>query len=335
MSVEDKTVINPVSRKGIENDSAKSKFQIRNVARKAGTLVALIFMCIVLSFMSPYFFTFGNIMNIALQSSINAILAFGITFVIITGGIDLSVGSILALASVISGIAIKAEVGILLAILIGLVIGGLCGFANGQLITRLNLPPFIVTLGMMSIARGFALVVTKGYPISGMPKAFRVLGGGKLAGIPVPVIITLIVFALSYILLKHTKIGRYTYAIGGNEEATRLSGINVRKYKVIVYTWCGVLAGLAGIILTARLNSAQPIAGLGYELDAIAASVIGGVSLMGGEGTASGTLIGALIMGVLRNGLNLLNVSTFWQQVVIGCVVIAAVAIDQLQKKRK
>ncbi|PAB58964.1 ABC transporter permease [Anaeromicrobium sediminis] len=312
----------------------KKSFQIKGFLRTAGTLLGLLIMCIFLSFMSPYFLTLSNALNIALQSSINAILAFGITFAIITSGIDLSVGSILALSSVSMGLAISNGIDLIPAVLLGLLIGTLAGAMNGFLITKLDLAPFIVTLGMMSIARGMSLVITKGYPISGMPKSLRILGRGKFMGMPVPVLITLIVFVIAYILLKYTKFGRYVYAIGGNEEATRLSGINVKRTKLLVYTWCGTMAGLAGIILTARLNSAQPIAGLGYELDAIAAAVIGGVSLSGGEGTAQGTLLGALIIGVLRNGLNLLNVSSFWQQVVIGCVVIGAVAIDKLQNKK-
>lgn len=311
----------------------KKTLVFKGTLRTAGTFIGLIVMCIFLSFMSPHFLTVSNMLNITLQSSINAILAFGITFAIITSGIDLSVGSILALSSVTMGLAIGSGLGLFPAILIGLLIGALAGAINGFLITRLDLAPFIATLGMMSIARGLALVITKGYPISGMPKPLRYLGKGRMLGIPVPVVVTLIVFVIAYILLKYTKFGRYVYAIGGNEEATRLSGINVRKTKLLVYTWCGTMAGLAGIILTARLNSAQPIAGMGYELDAIAAAVIGGTSLSGGEGTAQGTLLGALIIGVLRNGLNLLNVSSFWQQVVIGCVVIGAVAMDKLQKK--
>lgn len=302
--------------------------------KNASTLIALLLMCLALTLLSPYFLTVSNLLNVALQSSINAILAYGITFVIITGGIDLSVGSILALASVSMGLALKSGVGVVPAILIGLIIGLLCGYVNGICITKLDLAPFIVTLGMMSIARGAALVITNGYPISGMPDVIRALGKGTLMGIPLPVIITLLIFIISYLLLNYTTFGRYIYAIGGNEEAARLSGINVNRIKVMVYVWCGIMSGIAGIILTARLNSAQPIAGMGYELDAIAAAVIGGVSLSGGIGTAHGTILGALIIGVLRNGLNLLNVSSFWQQIVIGCVVIAAVALDKIQKRK-
>lgn len=311
------------------------KFITGEYLQKFGIVLALLIMCIALSIMSPYFLKVSNFVNILLQSSINAILAFGLTFVIITGGIDLSVGSVLALAGVVMGVVLQNQGNVVIAIFLGLIVGALCGFSNGVLITKLNLPPFIATLGMMSIARGLALVITKGYPISGLPPAVRFLGADKLAGIPVPVLLVIILFVISHIILSNTKIGRYDYAIGGNEEATKLSGVNVDKYKIIIYTISGLFAGIAGIVLAARVNSALAIAGMGYELDAIAASVIGGVSLMGGEGSASGTLLGAVVMGVLRNGLNLLNVSTFWQQVVIGVVVIAAVSLDQLQKKRR
>jgi ribose transport system permease protein len=317
-----------------EQTFAKSNFDFVGIFRTAGTSIALISMCLLLSILSPHFLTVDNILNVALQSSINAILAFGITFVIITSGIDLSVGSILAFSSVIMGLCLTNGIGLFIAVIVGLINGAALGFINGFLITRINLAPFIVTLGMMSIARGLALVITKGYPISGMPDTIRFLGRGNILGIPVPVVITLFIFGISFILLQYTKFGRYVYAIGGNEEATRLSGVNVSKIKLLVYIWCGTMAGVSGIILTARLNSAQPIAGMGYELDAIAASVIGGVSLSGGEGTAQGTLIGALIIGVLRNGLNLLNVSSFWQQVVIGGVVIAAVTLDKLKNRK-
>lgn len=306
-----------------------------NFLQRYGILIALSLMCIVLSFLSPHFLKLSNIVNILLQSSINAILAFGITFVIITGGTDLSVGSVLAISGVTMGVILQRQGNVFVAFFLGLIISAFFGFSNGFLITSLNLPPFVETLGMMSIVRGLALVITKGYPISGLPSEVRFLGAGKLIGIPVPIIISLVLFIITHITLSNTKLGRYTYAIGGNEEATKLSGVNVKKYKIIDYTICGLSSGIAGIVLAARLNSALPIAGIGYELDAIAASVIGGASLSGGEGSASGTLLGAIVMGVLRNGLNLLNVSSFWQQVVIGIVVIGAVTVDQLQKRKK
>jgi len=301
--------------------------------QKFGIVFALLAMCAFLSISSPYFLTLSNMANILLQSSINAILALGVTFVIITGGIDLSLGSVLALSGVVMGVAIQNNITIFIAIILGLLVGALCGFINGLFITRLNLPPFIATLGMMSIARGLALVITEGYPISGLPESIRFIGSGKIYGIPMPVMVVIILFFVSHIVLTKTKLGRYTYAIGGNEEATKLSGVNTKKYKTILYTITGIFSGIAGIVLAARVNSALAIAGMGYELDAIAAAVIGGVSQSGGEGTVAGTILGAIVMGVLRNGLNLLDVSTYWQQVVIGLVLVIAVSFDQLKRR--
>ena len=309
-------------------------FLLHNM-RQFGTLIGLIVLCMVLWILTPHFLTVANLLNITQQTSINAVIAVGITFVIITAGIDLSVGSIMAFAGVVLASAIEAGVPVPLALLIGLGVGMTCGLINGVLISWGKLPPFISTLGMMSVARGAALLYTQGRPISGFSGDFRFLASGEILGIPNPVIIMIVVYLIAHFVLTRTKLGRYTYAIGGNEEASVLSGINVRYYKTIVYGLCGMLSGLAAIILTARLNSAQPIAGIMYELDAIAATVIGGTSLMGGEGRIGGTLIGALIMGVLRNGLNLLGVSSFIQQTVIGSVIIIAVLIDMALKKQK
>jgi len=256
------------------------------------------------------------------------------TFVIITGGIDLAVGSVLAFSGVVMASSLQSGIPLPLALLIGLGVGLLCGVVNGLLITIGRLPPFIATLGMMSVARGAALMFTEGRPISGFSEGFRSIATGEILRIPAPVVIMIVVYVIAHFVLKRTKLGRYTYAIGGNEEAALLSGINVRLNKTLVYGIAGLLSGLAAILLTARLNSAQPIAGMSYELDAIAATVIGGTSLLGGEGTVSGTLIGALIMAVLRNGLNLLSVSSFFQQVVIGSVIILAVLIDMALKRR-
>jgi len=303
--------------------------------RQWGTLFGLIILIIVLWILSPHFLTISNLLNVAQQTSINAVIAVGLTFVIISGGIDLSVGSILAFSGICLGSAMQSGFPIPLAILVSLGIGLLCGLVNGTLITRGKLPPFISTLGMMSVARGFALLFTQGRPVSGFPEDFRFLATGEVLRIPMPVIIMIVVYLIAHFLLTRTKLGRYTYAMGGNEEAAVLSGINVKLYKTMVYGLCGMLSGLAAVILTARLNSAQPIAGIMYELDAIAASVIGGTSLMGGEGTIVGTLIGAFIMGVLRNGLNLLGVSSYIQQIVIGSVIIIAVLVDMALKKNK
>jgi ribose transport system permease protein len=297
-------------------------------------LSGLLGLALVLWALTPHFLTISNLLNIAEQATIIAIIAVGMTFVIITGGIDLSVGSVLAFAGVVMASVLHSGLPLPLALIVGLGAGLLCGLVNGLLITVGRLPPFIATLGMMSVARGAALMFTEGRPISGFSENFRSLATGEVLRIPAPVIIMIGVYVIAHFVLRRTKLGRYTYAIGGNEEAALLSGINVKLYKTMVYGLAGLLSGLAAILLTARLNSAQPIAGMSYELDAIAATVIGGTSLLGGEGTVVGTLIGALIMAVLRNGLNLLGVSSFIQQIVIGTVIIVAVLIDMALKRR-
>jgi len=263
------------------------------------------------------------------------VIAAGMTFVIISAGIDLSVGSLVAVAGVVLASALHAGAPTAIAMAASLAVG--CGFGllNGLAITWGRLPPFIATLGMMSIARGCALLFTEGRPVSGFDPAFRSIATARLAGIPAPVFVTTAVYVLAHAVLSETRFGRYVYSIGGNEEATRLSGVNVRLHKTLVYGVSGLASAVAAVLLTARLNSAQPIAGIMYELDAIAATVIGGTSLMGGEGGLGGTIIGALIMGVLRNGLNLLGVSSFVQQIVIGLVIVVAVLIDTVLKSRK
>lgn len=306
-----------------------------NYKRQLGTLLGLIALIGIFWILTPYFLTVSNLLNITRQTSINAIIAIGMTFVIISGGIDLSVGSILAFAGVVTAGSLSAGVPIFFAIIIGMLLGFFCGAVNGLLIAWGHLPPFISTLGMMSIARGGALLFTGGRPISGFSQSFRVFAEGRFLSVPMPVFIMILLYILGHFILTRTKLGRYTYAMGGNEEAAVLSGIHVKLYKLFIYGISGMLSGLAAIILTARLNSAQPIAGIMYELDAIAATVIGGTSLMGGEGTLLGTLIGALIMGVLRNGLNIMGVSSFIQQTIIGAVIITAVLIDMMLKKRK
>lgn len=302
--------------------------------RQFGTVAGLLILGIGLSILSPYFLTTSNLLNVLQQTSINALIAVGMTFVIISAGIDLSVGSIVAFAGVVLATALHAGLPVPVAILVGLGTGALCGLVNGLLVTYGRLPPFISTLGMMSVARGAALVYTDGRPVSGFDESFREIATGRLFSLPFPVIIMLLVYLLAHFLLTRTRLGRYTYAMGGNEEAALLSGVNVVLHKNVVYALSGLTSGIAAVILTARLNSAQPTAGMMYELDAIAATVIGGTSLMGGEGKLSGTLLGALIMGVLRNGLNLLGVSSFLQQIVIGSVIIVAVLIDSVMKKR-
>jgi ribose transport system permease protein len=303
-------------------------------ARQFGTLFGLLALSIVLWILSPHFLTLSNLLNVAEQTSINAVVAIGMTFVILSGGIDLSVGSIVALSGVVLGTGLAGGQPLALALTLALATAAAAGLANGALVSWGRLPPFIVTLGTMSIARGIALLVTEGRPVSGFGSAFRAVATGRIGYIPAPIIITVIAYAAAHFVLTRTTFGRYVYALGGNEEATRLSGVPIRLHKTMIYGVSGLTSGVAAVMLTARLNSAQPIAGNMYELDAIAATVIGGTSLMGGDGSVGGTLVGALIMGVLRNGLNLLGVSSFLQQVVIGSVIIVAVLIDTMLKKR-
>lgn len=300
----------------------------------AGPLVGLAVICILLSVLSSAFLTIDNITNVVKQVSVNAILASGATLVILTGGIDLSVGSVLALAGAIAGKALLGPGGIPGGIAVGLLIGAAVGTFNGLIISYGRVAPFIVTLGTMTIMRSLTLVYTGGQPISGYPAKFLWLGEGTLLGIPAPVLVAVAVLAVCHVMLVRTRFGRYIFAIGGNEDAARLSGINVRVYKTVVYLVAGLLTAVGALVFIARLDSAQPQAGVGYELDAIAAVVIGGTSLSGGQGGIPGTILGALIMGVLRNGLNLMNVSAFWQQAFIGAVIIVAVLADQLRKRR-
>ena len=269
------------------------------------------------------------------KGAINAIVAGGMTCVIVSGGIDLAVGSIVALAGVALASVLQQGWPVAAAVPLALGVGAACGLVNGLLVTAGRLPPFIATLGMMSVARGLALMLAEGRPISGFDEGFRAVATGRLAMVPASVVVMLGTYAVAHLVLARTVFGRHVYAIGGNEEASRLSGVPVRRDKTAVYALSGACAGLASVVLTARLNSAQPTAGVMYELDAIAATVIGGTSLLGGQGTPGGALVGALIMGVLRNGLNLLNVSAFFQQVVIGVVIIAAVLVDTALKRRR
>jgi ribose transport system permease protein len=313
----------------------RAKPFVSHYARQFGTLAGLVGLCAVLWILSPHFLTFSNLLNVAQQTSINAIIAVGLTFVIISGGIDLSVGSIVAFSGVVMASLLQRDLPWPVAVIGGLGAGFGCGLVNGVLITLGRLPPFIATLGMMSVARGGALLYTDGRPVSGFSEGFRWLATGEVLFVPVPVMVMIVVYVIAHFILRRTKFGRYVFAIGGNEEAALLSGVRVRLHKTMVYGVGGLLSGLAAAMLTARLNSAQPIAGINYELDAIAATVIGGTSLLGGQGSVIGTLIGALIMGVLRNGLNLLGVSSFVQQLVIGAVIILAVLMDMAFKQRK
>lgn len=305
--------------------------------QKMAAGLSLLIMCIFFSVMTPYFLTVDNLITVALQTAVIGIMAIGVTFVIITSGIDLSLGAIIALSGVSAGLFVNKGFGVLLSVTLAIIVGTLFGALNGFLIGKLKLPPFISTLGAMMMARGLTLVLTNARPVYfDLAPKFASISQGKLFGtIPYPVIYLLVLAALSGFILKKTLIGRYTYAIGSNEEAARLSGINVFKTKMFVYMYCGLMCAIAGIVMAARINSGQPTAGEGYELDAIAAVVIGGTSLSGGEGSIIGTILGAFIMGVLKNGLNLMNVSQNWQMLAMGAVVIGAVYLDMLRKKKR
>jgi len=304
---------------------------ITSKLQKLGPLVGLLVITIILSIVSPNFMTVDNILNVLRQVSINALIAFGMTFVILTGGIDLSVGSILALASAVTASMLASGMDPILAILVGLLAGAIMGAINGFIITKGKVAPFIATLATMTVFRGLTLVYTDGRPITGLSSSelFVLMGKGYVGWVPVPVIWMLITYAILYFILKKTTFGRRVYAIGGNEEAAILSGIRTDRVKIWIYSITGLLSALAGIILSSRLNSAQPTAGASYELDAIAAVVLGGTSLSGGRGWIFGTLVGALIIGVLNNGLNIMNVSSFYQQVVKGGVILLAVLLDR------
>lgn len=304
-------------------------------SRAVATLFVLAVLCIALGLLSPNFFTTNNWANILRQTSVTAIAATGMTLVIVTGGIDLSIGSTLAFSAVILGSSMLGLGSMPIAILLCLLTGTIIGLLNGVLIAKLKLPPFIVTLGMMSVARGGALVFSGGVSYSLRDPVFRQIGDGAVLGIPIPAIILLVIALGTHVFLTKTKVGYYIFALGGNEEASRLSGINVQKIKVLVYGFAGFAAALAAVVISARLGSGQPIGGNLLELDAIAAVVIGGTSLSGGVGTVLGSIIGAVIMTVIKNGLNLLNVNPFWQQIAVGLAVITAVAIDKIVAQKR
>lgn len=295
-------------------------------------LVVLLVLGTIFSLLTDTFLTIPNMLNVLLQISIIAILGFGVTIIIISAGIDLSLGSVMALVGMgTAAILTSSTPSIFLAILGGLLIGGIVGFINGITVAYIHLPAFIATLAMMSIARGVALVVTNAIPIYNLPESFLFLGSGFLWGVPTPIYVMISLYFILDFILRKTKFGRYTYAIGGNEEATRLSGINIKRYKLFVYVVGGICTGVAGILFTARLGSGQPTAGVGYELDAITAAILGGTNLFGGSGNLIGTLIGAFVMGVINNGQALLNISSYVQNIVRGIIVILAVGISTYQ----
>jgi len=312
---------------------------------KFQSLIALVLMVVAMTLLSDKFLTPDNGWNILRQISVNLCLSIGMTLIILSGGIDLSVGAILALAGAVAAGVLKHGVAIPMfdvllqftvfgAIVCGIGVGLALGCFNGLVVTRFNIPPFVATLGMFSIARGMTMLWTGGFPITGLGEEFGSLGTGIFLGVPMPVWISAGLVAAFVVVTRKTRFGRYLYAVGGNERASLLTGLRVNRIKVWVYTLGGGLAGVAGLLVTARLDSAQPNAGLGYELDSIAAVVIGGTSLSGGRGSVLGTVLGCLIIGVLNNGLFLLNVSPFWQQIIKGFVILTAVAIDKMNTNK-
>jgi len=304
------------------------------VTQRLLPFLSLIVLFIALSIASPYFLTANNLASVARQTAVFNTMALGMTIVIISGGIDLSVGSVLGLSGLIGTMALERGYPIGLGVLIGVAAGTLCGLFNGLMVTRLRIPPFVVTLGTLGIFRGLALIFSNGLPVHRIPAGFSFLGEGNLAGVPFVVWMLVICAVAVHMVLEHTRLGRYAFAIGSNRIASIYAGIPVSFHVTSVYAIGGALTGLAGMIEASRLMTGQPTAGQGYELQAIAAVVIGGGSLNGGEGSVVGTLIGAFIMGLLSNGADLLNISNYWQQVIIGSVIILAVTLDEVRKRR-
>jgi ribose/xylose/arabinose/galactoside ABC-type transport system permease subunit len=304
--------------------------RLRSFLQRFGLTLSFLLLCLVLSLLSDRFLTVSNLVNVLRQSTINGIMAVGMTYVILTEGIDLSVGAVLALSTVVTADLLQRGVGVPLALLAGLGLGGALGLINGLIITKAKVPPFVATLGLMTVARGLALTYTQGRPITGLPDGFRAIGTGSLGPIPMPIVIAAAAFLAGYVLLTRTRIGEYVFALGNNPVAAHYAGIATARYTTFVYVLAGLLSALAGMILIARLNSAQPTAGLGFEFDAIAAVVVGGTSFSGGEGGLGGTLLGVLVIAVLNNGLNLLNVSSFYQPVVTGVVIALALLLYRL-----
>lgn len=302
-------------------------FDRRAFFQRFGLVFSFLLLMMALSLLSERFLTPANLMNVLRQATINGIVSVGMTIVILTGGIDLSVGSVLALSVTVGASLMKQGTPVGLAVASALGIGTLLGVINGLMITRAKIPPFIATLGMLTVARGLTLLYTQGQPITGLPATFRWIGTGVVAGIPMPVILSLAVFAIGWVFLSRTKYGAQIYLLGDNPTAARLAGVPVDRMTVLVYAISGFCAALAGLVLVARLDSAQPIIGQGYEFNAIAAVVVGGTSFSGGEGGLAGTLLGALLIETLNNGLNLLNVSPLWEQVVKGVVIALALLL--------
>jgi ribose transport system permease protein len=312
--------------------AAKGPGRENSWMRQGGVAIGCAGLFVVFSVLNANFYQPANLLDIMLQSSINAIIAVGMTLVVMTKGIDLSVGSVVGVSSMVASSLLEHSLP--LGIAAGLLVGLICGLVNGVLIAKLKLPDFIVTLGSMSIYRGAALIYTNGQPIYSISDSFRAIFAGQLLGIPTPVLFALAIALIAFLIVKYTSLGEHIIAVGGNEEAARLSGVDVDRVKISVYAMSGVLASIAGFVLVARIGAAEPIGGNGFELQAIGASVIGGASLFGGEGNPLGAVIGALTLGAMQNGLTLMNVPSFWQYVATGVVVILAVLADQVTRKR-
>jgi ribose/xylose/arabinose/galactoside ABC-type transport system permease subunit len=336
MSVDNSVKKSPAMASGTANSSSLAR-QVGTYLGRNGLIVGFILIVIILSVSSPAFMKLSNLINIIRQVSVNGILAVGETFVILLGGIDLSVGSGVALAGVLAAglqrYGLPTSIVMPAVFVIPVLVLSVAGFLNGWVITRFRVPAFVITLGMMTILRGFTFLYTDGKSIYNLPNWFRWMGQGDVHGIPVPILILVLVAIFGYIVLHHTRFGRYVYAIGGNEEGARLSGVRTKTITLWSYVICSACAGLAGVVLASRLNAGEPVAGSGYELDAIAAVVIGGTSLAGGQGAVLGTMIGALVIGVINNGLNLLNVHSYWQMVAKGIIIVIAVIIDQFKSR--
>ena len=305
------------------------------LARLPGAAYLLAILSVILTIAAPEFFSFANLTNVALQVAVLCIVSFGMTMVILTEGIDLSLGPVLGLCGVVMALMVVSGYPLIAALLVALLIGAAFGAVNGALISYVEMPPFVVTLGAFGIAQSIAMVLTGGNSVTGLPDYVRLFNDGVILGLPVPLWATAACFALTYVLLYHTKFGRYTLAIGGNRRALILSGSPARRFQVMVYVYAGLLAAFASFIMTARMNAAHPTIGLGLEFDAIAAVILGGTSFEKGRGGIVGTVIGALAVGVLRNGLNLLGVSTEWQVAVVGIVIILAVSLDSLRGRNQ
>lgn len=315
---------------------AKQKLSTKAFIAKYGVILGLVIIMVFFTVMKAKFLTLDNMLNMLRQTSINGLLAIGMTFVVLTGGIDLSVGSIVGASGMFAALVARAETGMpwYLAVLTGLFVGLLLGAVNGFIISYLKVPAFIATLGMMSIARGVTFMASNAKPVPGLSKGFLTIGGGSVGIIPIPIIILAVVLAIAYVILYKTRYGRYVFATGGNPVSARVSGINVKGVICSVYMISGVLAGLAGVILTSRVTSGLSQSGDGYEVDAIAAAVIGGNSLAGGRGRLWGTIVGFLIMGVMNNGLDMMAVSSYWQLVIKGIIIIGAVMMDSLNESK-